>query len=64
VAGAARRLGATVEVMGTVLHLTSADRDAFEIARDALVEAAVPLRRLGAKRTTLEDVFMGEGSND
>ena len=64
VAAAARRLGATVEVTGTVLHLTSAGGDAFAIARDALVEAAVPLRRLGAKRTTLEDVFMGEGSND
>jgi hypothetical protein len=46
-----------------VLHLTATDRDAFEIARDALAAAGVPLRRLAAKRTTLEDVFMGEGSN-
>jgi ABC-2 type transport system ATP-binding protein len=63
VAAAAQRLGATVEMVGTVLHLTATDRDAFEIARDALAAAGVPLRRLAAKRTTLEDVFMGEGSN-
>jgi ABC-2 type transport system ATP-binding protein len=63
VTAAAERLGATVELVGSVLHLTSADRDAFEIACDALNEARVPLRRLAAKRTTLEDVFMGEGSN-
>lgn len=60
---AARRLGATIGLKGAVLHLTSPDRDAFAIARDAVVEAGVPLRRLGAKRTTLEDVFMGEESN-
>jgi ABC-2 type transport system ATP-binding protein len=64
VVAAAQRLGATVELVGSVLHLTATDRDAFEIARDALTEARVPLRRLAAKRTTLEDVFMGEGSND
>ena len=60
---AAQRLGATVELIGSVLHLTATDRDAFEIARDALTEVGAPLRRLAAKRTTLEDVFMGEGSN-
>jgi ABC-2 type transport system ATP-binding protein len=63
VAAAAQRLGATVELIGSVLHLTATDRDAFEIARDALTEVGAPLRRLAAKRTTLEDVFMGEGSN-
>jgi hypothetical protein len=63
VAAAAQRLGATVELIGSVLHLTATDRDAFEIATDALTEVGAPLRRLAAKRTTLEDVFMGEGSN-
>jgi ABC-2 type transport system ATP-binding protein len=63
VAAAAQRRGATVELVGSVLHLTATDRDAFEIARDALAEVGAPLRRLAAKRTTLEDVFMGEGSN-
>ncbi|MEX1207937.1 MAG: ABC transporter ATP-binding protein [Acidimicrobiia bacterium] len=63
VVAAAQRLGATVELVGSVLHLTATDRDAFEIARDALAEVGAPLRRLAAKRTTLEDVFMGEGSN-
>ncbi|MEX0826934.1 MAG: ABC transporter ATP-binding protein [Acidimicrobiia bacterium] len=63
VVAVAQRLGATVELVGSVLHLTATDRDAFEIARDALAEVGAPLRRLAAKRTTLEDVFMGEGSN-
>lgn len=63
VIAAAERMGATVELVGSMLHLTSADRDPFEIARDALDQAGAPLRRLAAKRTTLEDVFMGEGSN-
>ena len=60
VAAAARRMGATITVTGTVVHVAAPGRDAFELARDALAEAGAPLRRLGAKRTTLEDVFMGE----
>lgn len=60
VAESARRMGATTELIGSVLHLKAPDRDAFEIARDALAEADASVRRLGARRTTLEDVFMGE----
>ena len=60
VANRARAMGATVEVLGTVLHLRAPDGDAFEISRDAVADSDVSLRRLGARRTTLEDVFMGE----
>jgi ABC-2 type transport system ATP-binding protein len=60
VAESARRMGATAELIGSVLHLKASNRDAFEIARDALAEADASVRRLGARRTTLEDVFMGE----
>ena len=60
VAARARRLGATTEVVGTVLHVKAADGDAFQIARDALADGDASVRRLGARRTTLEDVFMGE----
>ena len=60
VAGRARSMGATVEVVGSVLRLSAPDRDPFEIARDVLAESDVSLRRMGARRTTLEDVFMGE----
>jgi ABC-2 type transport system ATP-binding protein len=60
VAESARRMGATAELVGSVLHLRAPSRDAFEIARNALAEADASVRRLGARRTTLEDVFMGE----
>ena len=60
VAENARRMGAKTELIGSTLHLKAPGRDAFEIARDALAEAEAPVRRLGARRTTLEDVFIGE----
>jgi ABC-2 type transport system ATP-binding protein len=57
---ALRRRGGTVEVDGADLRLSAEGADPFTIARDALAETGVALRRLGARRTTLEDVFMGE----
>jgi ABC-2 type transport system ATP-binding protein len=60
VAAAARRLGAVAVVRGPALHITADGADAFTLARDALAETGAPLRRLGSKRTTLEDVFRGE----
>ena len=64
VAAELRRLGATVEQAGEVLHLTSAPGDPFVLARDALAETGLPLRRLGARSTTLEDIFLGEVPTD
>ena len=60
VADRARSMGATVELVGSVLHLKAPGGDPFDIARDALAGSDVSLRRLGARRTTLEDVFLGE----
>lgn len=61
VIAAIRRLGGTVEARDHTLHITGGD-DPFAIARDAVVAAGAAIRRLGIRRTTLEDVFLGEGS--
>ena len=61
---ALRRRGGTVEVDGAEITLRLEDGDPFIAARDAFAETGTPVRRLGAKRTTLEDVFMGEGGRD
>jgi len=64
VAAAAERLGAVVQREGSSLVITRSDGDAFDIARDAVVAAGAAIRRLGARRTTLEDVFLGAGGGD
>jgi len=62
VAAAARAAGAAVEIAETTLTISAPDGDPFSIARDAVVAAGAAFRRLGAKRTTLEDVFLeGDG---
>ena len=55
-----RRLGGVVESGGATVYLKLEGGDPFMLARDALAETGVAVRRLGARRTTLEDVFMGE----
>jgi|SRR3990170_2098182 len=57
---ALRRLGGVVESGGAAVYLKVEGGDPFMLARDALAETGVAVRRLGARRTTLEDVFMGE----
>ncbi len=64
VASAARRAGATVEVDDATLLISAPGGDPFSIARDAVLDAGAAFRRLGAKRTTLEDVFMEGGDTD
>jgi len=64
VAAAAEGLGAVVQREGSSLVITRSDGDAFDIARDAVVAAGAAIRRLGARRTTLEDVFLGAGGGD
>lgn len=60
VAAALTRLGATVETRGNVIILSTADADPFVMARDVLATTGAPLRRMGARSTTLEDIFLGE----
>jgi ABC-2 type transport system ATP-binding protein len=61
VATIARSTGAAVEVVDATLTISAPGGDPFSIARDAVLEAGAAFRRLGAKRTTLEDVFMEGG---
>lgn len=58
------RLGGVVESQGNVLTLTVEGHDPFIMARDALAASGAPLRRLGARSTTLEDIFLGEAPPD
>ncbi len=55
-----RRMGAQVETSGETLTIIATSGDPFVVARDALATTGVPLRRLGARSTTLEDIFLGE----
>lgn len=64
VAREARSLGAAVEVKGEALTLSMPGGDPFTVARDAVVAAGAAFRRLGVKRTTLEDVFMTGNEGD
>jgi len=58
------RLGGSVETHGNVIVLRSDDHDPFLMARDALAAIGAPLRRMGARSTTLEDIFLGEAPTD
>ncbi|MDX2343746.1 MAG: ABC transporter ATP-binding protein [Acidimicrobiia bacterium] len=60
VAAELRRMGAEVDTIGEVLTIRSIPGDPFLAARDALATTGVALRRLGARSTTLEDIFLGE----
>ncbi len=64
VAAELRRVGATVEESGETVTITASPGDPFLAARDALAETGVALRRLGARSTTLEDIFLGEAPAD
>jgi ABC-2 type transport system ATP-binding protein len=64
VARIATRMGATVHVDGASLTISAPGADPFVIARDAVLDAGSAFRRLGTKRTTLEDVFMSGGDAD
>ena len=59
-----QRRGGAVETHGNVLVLSAAGEDPFLLARDALAATGAPLRRMGARSTTLEDIFLGEAPNN
>ena len=52
--------GATVERGPRVLSVSS-DGDTYVLVRDAVAETATTIRRLGARSTSLEDVFLDAG---
>jgi len=64
VAEALRRAGAEVDVDGRSVVITAAGTDPFVLARDVLADTGAGLRRLGSRRTTLEDIFLAEGGEE
>ncbi len=56
--------GAEVGEYGNRLTVVSPDRDPYELVRDAAAAAGASIRRLGARSTSLEDIFLAEGEGD
>ncbi|MDH3607095.1 MAG: ABC transporter ATP-binding protein [Acidimicrobiia bacterium] len=52
--------GARVSVRNRTLDVELDEGDAFVLIRDVLAETGVGMRSLGAKQTTLEDVYLAE----
>jgi ABC-2 type transport system ATP-binding protein len=52
--------GGAVERDGRSLVVRAQDGDAFTIVRDAAADTGSAIRRMGSRRTTLEDVFLGD----
>ena len=63
VVAALQAKGATVDVLGVTLLVRHDGADTFVLVRDALAETGVGVRRLGAKSTTLEDIFLDAPAN-
>jgi ABC-2 type transport system ATP-binding protein len=57
-AAALEAAGASVEVRGRVVVVRAGAGDPYGLVRDALADTGTAVRRLGPRRTTLEDVFM------
>jgi ABC-2 type transport system ATP-binding protein len=55
--------GAEVIPSGAGLTVKVADGDAFTVVRDALASTGTGIRRLGPRRTTLEDIYLAEGTD-
>ena len=62
-AAALEAAGATVEIRGRVVVVRAA-ADPYDLMRDALADTGMVVRRLGPRRTTLEDVFLQGAGND
>jgi ABC-2 type transport system ATP-binding protein len=62
-AAALAAAGAGIEVKGNLIIVRGGSGDPFDMVRDALAETGTALRRLGPRRTTLEDVFL-QGAGD
>lgn len=63
VAAALAAAGAVIEVHGRVVVVGGGPGDPYDLVRDAVAATGCALRRLGPRRTTLEDVFL-QGAGD
>ena len=63
VAAALRNDGATVELEGHRLLVTAAEQDPFRLIRDAMAATGAGMLSLGPRATTLEDVYLQQGSS-
>lgn len=56
--------GATVTLDDRTIGVRLDSGDPFDLVRDVVAETGAGLRRMGPRRTTLEDVFLGEAPDD
>jgi ABC-2 type transport system ATP-binding protein len=63
VAGELTRRGANVTIRQHLIEFESPQTDPFRLIRDVLADTGVGIRSMGAKRTTLEDIFL-EGERE
>jgi ABC-2 type transport system ATP-binding protein len=61
-AAALRTRGATAEVVGSKVVVRTMDGDPFVLVRDVLADLGIGIRRLGPMETSLEDVFLAQGT--
>jgi len=63
-AAALEAAGAAVQVLGRTVVVRVGVADPFDMVRDALADTGAAVRRLGPRRTTLEDVYLRGGGDD
>jgi ABC-2 type transport system ATP-binding protein len=59
-----RRRGAEVTIRHHMIEFDHVNGDPFALIRDVLVDTGIGIRSMGAKRTTLEDIFLEGGAED
>ena len=64
VVDALRSRGAVVTVDDRVIGVRHDEQDPFDLVRDVLADTGSGLRRMGPRRTTLEDVFLAEADDE
>ena len=63
-AGALRARGAAVALDDRIIGVRHDSADPFDLVRDVLADTGSGLRRMGPRRTTLEDVFLAEADDE
>jgi ABC-2 type transport system ATP-binding protein len=61
---ALRSRGAVVTLDDRTIGVRHDERDPFDLVRDVLADTGSGLRRMGPRRTTLEDVFLAEADDE
>jgi hypothetical protein len=53
-----------IEVDGSTIYVRAGETDPYPLIRDALADAGATMRRLAARSTTLEDIFLATETDE